>query len=295
MKTMTCKNVKPRSVKRLLLALREVAFDVAWLPRRIYLEMNRRSSDIYPAGGRKLNPPGPSPWYLRRMKIAMEGDILAWSQYVDPMLAGISRLYTRRGKSFVLLDFNCYVQPFVGSKLLIWCARDRGNYDDGLSPVVQFDIIDLSRLKPIVNPPAEAERMRQAKQHYFVVGEPLAEFAFPTICQPGKVCLKDVPSAFKEIDETLVLASYSLDIPSRASLAIYIFDFRNEQVEIIPQDWFNNGDYDFGYQWVTRIARDPTTGRILGECIRLRPFQLAASGKEVEQWLERSPFRPATE
>jgi hypothetical protein len=291
---MTRRNIGPSLISRCLLAMQKTASDILRLPGVVCSRVIRRKADIYPVSGRRLNPPGPSPWYLRRMKITIGDDTFAWSEYVGPTLAGISRLYTRRSKTLLLLNFNCYAQPLVGGRLLIWCARDRGNYDDGLDPIVQFDILDLSHLEPIVDPAAKASCMRQAKRHWFIPGEPLAEFTFPTSCQLGTTRLEGIPLAFKEIDETLVLASYPPDTPLRANLAIYVFDFRHGQVEVIPQDWFNNGDYDFGYQWVTRIARDPTTGQILGEGIRLRAFRLTRSGRQVEQWLDRSQFRPAT-
>ena len=54
--------------------------------------------------------------------------------------------------------------------------------------------------------------------------------------------------------------------------------------------WFNNGKYDFSYQWITRVARDPQTQRIFGEGIRLGMFQLDKTGRTVEKWLSSNPF-----
>jgi hypothetical protein len=45
-------------------------------------------------------------------------------------------------------------------------------------------------------------------------------------------------------------------------------------LRLYPQDWFNDGRVDLGYQWVTRVARDPETGRIHGDGIRIDPFSL---------------------
>jgi hypothetical protein len=45
-------------------------------------------------------------------------------------------------------------------------------------------------------------------------------------------------------------------------------------LRLYPQDWFNVGRVDLGYQWVTRAARDPKTGRIHGDGIRIDPFIL---------------------
>lgn len=73
--------------------------------------------------------------------------------------------------------------------------------------------------------------------------------------------------------------------PSRADLRLWIIHPRNNSVEVIPQDWFNQADYDFGYQWVTRVARDPKTGRVVGEGIRLGAFVLDKTGRQIESWL----------
>lgn len=58
---------------------------------------------------------------------------------------------------------------------------------------------------------------------------------------------------------------------------------------MIPQDWFNHGDYDFGYQWVTLVAREPGD-RIVGEEIRIGAFVLDETGRRVSEWLSVNPF-----
>ena len=44
---------------------------------------------------------------------------------------------------------------------------------------------------------------------------------------------------------------------------------------------FNRGDFDFGYQWITRVARDPKSRHIVGDGIRITPFRLDASGRKL--------------
>lgn len=273
--------------------------EMARLPRQVYLEVERRNANAKPIGNRKLNPPGPSPWCLRRMKIKSPAGILRWSTYDGPTLAGISRLYTPKGETLVLLDFKCYVTSLPNGKLLLWCDRSRtstGEVAD--NPLIHLDVIDLACLEPIADPSTTAARMREAKQHRYIAGRPFAEFEFATTRPPGQHSLSNLPLPFQEIDETIVLADYEPDGQVPGNLverrAIYVFNFHDGQVEVIPQDWFNNGDYDFLYQWIARVARDPKTGRLLGEGVRLRAFRLGESGREVEEWLDRSPFSPTT-
>jgi hypothetical protein len=50
-----------------------------------------------------------------------------------------------------------------------------------------------------------------------------------------------------------------------------------------PQDWFNSGDFDFGYQWITKVVRDSNSGKIVGTGIRLKNFILDESGRQIEK------------
>ena len=77
------------------------------------------------------------------------------------------------------------------------------------------------------------------------------------------------------------------------SLRLWIVRPRDGTIDVVPQDWFNHGDYDFGYQWVTRVAREPG-GRIVGEGIRIGPFVLNESGRRVAEWLSTNPFEWTT-
>jgi hypothetical protein len=273
--------------------------DAARLPGRVLERVKRRSGSAESPSGRELNPPGPSPWCLRRMRIQGPAGILKWSSYDGPTLAGISRLHTPEGNTLVLVDFNCYITCLANGRLLLWCDRSRTSTGEPVDrPLIHFDLIDVAFLEPIAEPDAKAARMREAEQHRFLASRPLAEYEFSTARPAGKHSLRDVPAQFRDLAETLVLADFQPDETSGTLTqrrAIYAFRFREGQVEVVPQDWFNNGEYDFGYQWITRVARDPKTGQLLGEGVRLRAFRLGASGREVEEWLDRSPFRPTTE
>jgi len=137
--------------------------------------------------------------------------------------------------------------------------------------------------------------MRKEKTHRVVHTAPLAEFTCFSTLQPGKHDLNEVPPLFADVGEILVLADYCPDgKPSNnfdhMCRAIFAFGFSENEVEVVPQDWFNNGAYDFGYQWITRVARDPETRRILGEGIRLGFFRLDATFRSVEEWLVNDPF-----
>jgi len=50
-----------------------------------------------------------------------------------------------------------------------------------------------------------------------------------------------------------------------------------------PQDWFNKGNTDFGYQWITRAIRNPKTNLIEGQGIRISDFVLDETGRQLKK------------
>jgi hypothetical protein len=52
-------------------------------------------------------------------------------------------------------------------------------------------------------------------------------------------------------------------------------------VHVLPRYWLVEGPFDLGYQWITGVTRDPSTGRIVGEGIRLSVFELDESGTRL--------------
>jgi hypothetical protein len=244
----------------------------------------------------KFDPPGPSPWYLRGRTIESEAGYLTWADYGnDPVLAGVSRLTGSHGKDVLLLDFYCYVRPLHNGRILLWYENTRNLENMLINSFVHFDIIDICSAEPISDSRAEAERMRKEKSYRVFHTKPLVQFTYFTTVEPGKHVLRDVPPALAEAGEILVLADYcpggkpsnQYDCMCRA---IFAFAFADNQVEVIPQDWFNNGAYDFGYQWITRVGRDSKTQQIFGEGIRLGFFRLDTTGWTVEEWLVTDPF-----
>jgi len=221
---------------------------------------------------------------------------LTWSEYGNHrVLAGVSRLQTPEAKDIMLLDFGCYARPLGDDRLLLWYEDARKGDSPFANPIIHFDIIDLCALTPITDPETEAERMRKEKEHRFFLPVPHPEFTCFSTLAPGRHGLADIPPAFAQIEEALVLADYCPEGKASNNFdqmcrAIFAFDFGSAQVDVIPQDWFNNGNYDFGYQWITRVARDRKTGRIFGEGIRLGFFRLDETGRTVEQWLVKDPF-----
>jgi len=98
----------------------------------------------------------------------------------------------------------------------------------------------------------------------------------------------EVPEPFRSLDELLLLTSYPARTRDDAACAVYVLYPQAGLVEVVPQKWFTPNQYDVGRQWISRVARDPDSQRILGEAVRVGNFQLTEDGKQVETWLSRA-------
>jgi hypothetical protein len=90
-------------------------------------------------------------------------------------------------------------------------------------------------------------------------------------------------SPWIDVAEILLLGESLPDLgetdPARA--AIYAWHPQRGEVTVHPQRWFPAATMDLGYQWITRIARHPTTGRFVGDGIRIDIFELDETGTQI--------------
>jgi len=192
-------------------------------------------------------------------------------------------LQSPRGKTVLIVDYYCYVQPLPDGRLLVWF--EIGKQDPLRNPGVHFTLIDLRALEVLNDPAVIAGEMKEKKQQVRFNGGTPIHCEFATTLDPGAHSIS-APFEFRDLAETLVLADYGIATQSSKHFdqmyrAIFVFDFKSGQVTVMPQRWFNEGKYDFGYQWITRVQRDPGTGRIVGEGIRLPPFRLDETGTKL--------------
>jgi hypothetical protein len=116
--------------------------------------------------------------------------------------------------------------------------------------------------------------MRQKGAPLIAARAPQWEVSLPTIVI-GEPRSWAVPEPLANTEELLILCHSPVIEKSprgeRSNLALLIAKPRTGIYELYPQDWFNNAGLDYGHQWVTRVARDPESGRIYGEGFRIRP------------------------
>jgi len=228
---------------------------------------------------------GPSPWAWRdRSHVMGESRYRFRDLGEEGDLSGVTTVLNEQDQVILLLDFNLYARFLDDGRVLLWW--EDGDKDQ---KEIAFASFAFSSLKPIEDPVDSATRMRTEKAK--IAGlDGIAIHRFHCFLGAGSHSVS-APTEWKDFEETLVLADHApgsngYDVMHRA---LFVFDWITSRVTVIPQDWFNNGKYDFGYQWVARIARTKS-GRLIGEGIRLGTFELDDSGREVKRWLSQNPF-----
>jgi hypothetical protein len=166
---------------------------------------------------------------------------------------------------------------------MVWFADTPGKPEQLLPGKVHFQIYALSQLAPLTS-----VNVSEPKASRFVASsKPLAEYQLPRNL-PADTTSVNFPASFAECPELFVLVSDpGWDSPK---LNLWTIDPSAQRIAVASQDWFNNGSYDFGYQWVTRIAREPISRDIVGDGIRISSFLLTPDASTFEKWLEDRPI-----
>lgn len=229
---------------------------------------------------------GPSPWYWKTFPVFEIGTYrFSWRHIGSEKPLGNLVLLERKAFPHPILGLNTYVRPFVANPehLGLW-------YPHPNNAVMEILIFNLSTMQPIENfaegVPGFQERTSRVL-HSSTVGEYVQ---IPNRLPAGH---KKGPIAHlaNRMDELLLLADgpppVRDDLPAPAA-SIYVWCPATGDIEVLPQEWFTAADYDLGYQWITRVTRDPSTGRIVGGGIRISDFELADNGTKVLHWLRNS-------
>ena len=118
---------------------------------------------------------------------------------------------------------------------------------------------------------------KRDRSHFFCLGPPLAKMTIPCDLAEG-VHEFQFPPEFVRVDELFAIASNPHAGPRDAFCSILEIRPSENLVRVYPQKWFTSDTLDVGYQWITRAARDPRTGRLVGDGIRIDPFELSEDG-----------------
>jgi hypothetical protein len=174
-----------------------------------------------------------------------------------------------------VLGFYNYVMKMDSSTLLIWNQRG-GTELEGTQPV-DLVVIRPSLLSTFGGGLAkETQQMDETGARLALSDPPAASISLKTGVIGADVRFT-FPKELEAIEELLILchsSAISVQGDTNANLALLVAQPKQSTIRLYPQDWFNSANLDFGYQWVTRVARNPETGRVHGEGFRIDPFEL---------------------
>ena len=220
------------------------------------------------------NAPGPSPWYLRAPGARIPGFEWIEADRSSDHTAGLVVLSSERG-NLLILDFQNYVVPLDPDTLLVWHQR---SVPTGPTDPVRLRIFRLADLRPLEGDLEQlGASMRRENASFAASGDPLCECDLPTTAV-GRRISQRFPEPLARCQELLILCHSSgvddSSVVDRSNLALLVARPRDGAYQLFAQDWFNHAGLDYGYQWVTRVARDPATGWIHGEGFRIDRFVL---------------------
>ena len=223
---------------------------------------------------------GPAPWYWETFPQirGAAGQSFVWQFHgAQGPLAYLVSLTLSDSPDVPRLALNTYARPFVvdGSRFGIGCPRGR---------YIRIAMFDAGRLKPFEFE-AVAGWFKQSTERIYSATAPIADFEFDGMLPQGTHSV-EFPPEFRSIDEMQLVSSYPAKTKDDPHAAVYVAYPQAGLVEVLPQRWFTAKDYDIGYQWISRIARDPQSHRLVGEGVRIGGFELTLDGCEIAERFE---------
>jgi hypothetical protein len=212
---------------------------------------------------------GPAPWYWRTFPAfrSQAGQRFVWThQGAEGPLAFVVTLSVEQEPNQPRLALNTYCRPFLVPPhyVGIWCPEGRS---------LRFACFDPDQLKGF--------------DVIYAGTPPIADFEVPVALEAGTHKI-DVPAELATVEELIVPTSFKTMSNDEPAFAMFVFYLHAGLVEVLPQKWFTAAQYDVGYQWIARAARDPESHRLAGEGFRIGTFVLEEDGCHLDRWIETS-------
>jgi hypothetical protein len=177
-----------------------------------------------------------------------------------------------------ILGFYNWTMRLLDRWLLVWNQPD---VDSGcLTNPVRLVVFDPSALVPLEGQVADVCGQMESNASILLGGASVAELELETTFVEEDRSV-EFPDPVRRLDEILILChSSAVDAAptwEHQDLGLLVAHPSASSYRMVPQDWFNHGGFDYGYEWVTRVVRDKKTGRVHGQGMRIREFVLDES------------------
>lgn len=223
---------------------------------------------------------GPAPWYWETFPElrSAAGRVFAWQYHGNEgQLAYLVTLHLRSEPDKPRLALNSYCRPFLvdPGRVGVWCPDGRN---------LRLVLFELDTLEPFSYEEI-AGWFKPSTERIFSATAPLTEFSVSATLKQGTHPI-EVPAQFHCVEELLIPTQYGAKTNDDAAAAIYVVYPHAGLAEVLPQRWFTPNQFDVGRQWITRLARDPMTHRIIGEAMRFGSFVLTDDGCDLAAMIE---------
>lgn len=224
---------------------------------------------------------GPAPWYWETFPrpTGTSGKGFEWRFHgKDGELAYLVTLHLPGEPNAPRLALNTYCRPFriTSDSFGVWCPEGRNLRFVAFDPdsLKSFDFVEI------------AGWFKNSGERIYAASAPIAEFNIPISLTEGTHSFS-FPDEFQSVEELLIAAPLASTAADEPSLAVFVLYPHAGLIEVLPQRWFTPRQFELGKQWVSRVARDPESHRILGEGVRMGLFELTDDGKDVRRWIEK--------
>lgn len=222
------------------------------------------------------NAIGPAPWYWKTFpEFNIRGRRLTWSCNNNALFS--VNLHPEGKPELSVLSIARYARvfPLPPNLLGIW-------FEDGLC--IRIVALDPERLPEFATNDSSSDAVLDYGK-FRCCGEVLGEFFVSRDLEVGEYRI-DLPPVFAGLEHLLLIGEYAR-VQETACAAIFEIRFGVSPsfrcVCVYPQKWYTRDNFDLGYQWITRVARDPAIGRFVGEGIGINPFILTEDGCHIER------------
>jgi len=226
------------------------------------------------------------PWYVHDNKPTLVRDqsILKW-EYLEKVAneyVGLTRLCD--GSDFLGLFsiYNYLLASPEGDKFCVW--RQSTAEEESLS-ALKIEIFETKNLSPILMADKRALEINGDRSRPFLLNcTPSATFSIPLDPAQPRIRM-EFPAELVAFGDFIAVVSIKGLYQGKKSwnnTAMVEVKPNENTVLIHPQDWFNQDERaDFGYEWITRAFRSKSTGRIHGQGIRIDPFELDETDRQL--------------
>jgi hypothetical protein len=219
------------------------------------------------------------PWYFDKKTpmLLWNSHPLFWKyiESVGDTNRGLTTLTTSNGQLMGFVDTYTYLLPSRdGESFAIW---KRNSDIVKTKNAISIYIYRTEQLKEMSGDRLATYQhsVKRSLSWCFDV-EPESSFQIRLVTTRGSEDLKKFLSGFDTfcmVEEIPNLyAENSIEAWWKTAIAVVMPE--KGTLQVLPQDWFNKSNCDFGYQWITWAEVDEVTGKIRGGGFRISDFVL---------------------